>query len=646
MKAEFIAVEGVLKGLILSLERGDEWTLGRDPDLSTLVIEDPHASRRHLRIQKTDEGYVVENLSDKNPAMIGDQVIEVPTLLHDGDELKIGGSLFRFHEEGVPFDYGFESDIREDEDEEKEPEHLIADEEDKDDVFEEPKSSFEEEEKLPEEEEIYEEPISSHIDLTPSSRFIIKVIAGPNTGAEFALDQDRSYLIGTDTSICDIVFNDLSVSREHARLSVSGDGKTTIHDLNSRNGVIVDKERIFGAKVLDPNSVVTLGTSAFLLIDKEAPSETIVTPLYEAPEKEEEAFDEQEEEFAAKPAGAAAAVARPKKAFPVGALVLSLIICGLAVLLGIGMVSLLQTKDVSMEQKDTLAELQNIINKYPAVKFTYNKGSNKLFLMGHVRTGVEHNELLYQLRGIGFLSIDDNIINDEAVWQEMNILLSKHPEFKGVSMHSPEAGVFVITGYLQTEKQAADLVDYLNVNFNYLGNLQNNVVVEQSVSDEVSSRLAQNGFTGVTSSLSNGELQLTGYISTTDVFSFDKLLDDLKKIPGVRNVRSFVVPVTPEQGVIDLNRKYQSKQQGPPRFRVTGYSRHGDVNVNVVVNGRLISRGDCIEGYTVTGIQPHSIFLEKDGLKYKIEYNKCKSFGMEDCENVWNGERQKKEKSR
>lgn len=631
MGAEFIAEKGVLKGLILSLERGEEWTIGRDPDLSAIVIEDPKASRIHLRIHKTEKGYVAENLSDSNPALVNGKALSESTLLHEGDLVTIGGSAFRFYPEGAAgdqFAFEVESDndeaAEESEEKEEAPREEFAAEEasafeqgPEEDVF---------EEELFEESEIPE----LEIDLTPSTRFILKVIAGPNTGAEFALDLDRSYLIGTDTSTCDIVFNDLSVSREHARLSVSKEGKITLEDLGSRNGVIVDKERIVSPKTLSANSVAALGTSAFLLIDREAPSETIAAPLFEAPpEEKEEAEVVMAEEVAA--GGAPAAVqALPKRHFPIGTFILSLFVCGLAVLLGIGLVSLFQTKEVEVARKDRLAELQGVLKNYPAVRFTYNPKTEKIFLVGHVRTGVEHNELLYQLKALSFLTgIDDNVVNDEAVWQEMNILLSKHPDFKGVSMHSPEPGVFVISGFLQTEKQASDLTDYLNVNFNYLDRLQYRIVVEQAVVEDVMSRLTQQGFAAVNATLSNGELQLTGYVNSTELFAFEKLIEEFKKIPGVRNVRNFVVAVTPELSVIDLNRKYATKDN-IPRYRVTGYSTHGDININVVINGQILGRGDCLDGYTITSIQPNIIFLEKDGLKYKLEYNKCKSFAVEE----------------
>lgn len=671
MSAEFIAEEGLLKGLILSLDKGEEWSIGRDPEQATLVIEDAKVSRKHLICRRTPEGYVIENLSDTNPVLVNDQPFSGPKLLQEGDKVTIGGTVFHFYPEGAPPSYAFEpeyafesedaflDDFEEDEElakpeeempseelpplneaaEEEAPEEKLeaqeqeSEEKEEERPFEEPETSEEppqEEEAFEEEafyapiedeedlarEEIFSEPEEPEvtIDLTPSTRFLIKVIAGPNTGAEFALDLDRQYLIGTDPGTCDLIFNDLSVSREHARLTINKEGEIRIDDLGSRNGVVVDKERIIAPKKLAPNAVVSLGTSAFLLIDREAPSETIVAPIFEAPAEEEEALEEEaEEEEKAVPAVAK----KPRRTVAAGSLLLALFIAGLAVLFGIGMVSLLQTHDVVAEKQDYQAEIQNILKDYPAVQYTYNVSSGKLFLMGHVKTAVEMNELLYKIKGLMFIrGVENNVVNDEAVWQEMNILLSKIPEFKGVSMHSPQAGVFVISGYLKTDRQAANLIDYLNVNFNYLNRLQNRVVVEQQIVEEVTAHLTQHGFGAVTTAFSTGELLLTGYVNSTQTYEYESLVDSFDEIPGVRSIKNFVVAVSPEQGVIDLNKRY------PGKYRVTGFSKHGDVNINVVINGRILTRGDKLDSMTITSIQPHTIFLEKDGLKYKIEYNK------------------------
>lgn len=197
------------------------------------------------------------------------------------------------------------------------------------------------------------------------------------------------------------------------------------------------------------------------------------------------------------------------------------------------------------------------------------------------------------------------------------MLLGKNAMWKGVSMHSPEPGVFVLTGYLQTPKQAASLVDYMNLNFPYVDRLKTFVIVEEDVIDEVHNMLIQNGFTGVTTAFTNGELTLTGYINSSSADLYYHLLEKLQIIPGVRQVKSYVVFLSPEKGVMDLNEKY------PARFKVTGYATHCNVNINVVINGKIYSRGDLLEGgYRITSIQQNTIYLEKEGLKYKIEYNK------------------------
>ena len=70
MAAKLVAEEGALKGLVLSLEDGDQWVIGRDPDACQLLIEDPSTSRKHLVCKTTPKGIVVENLSETNPIQV------------------------------------------------------------------------------------------------------------------------------------------------------------------------------------------------------------------------------------------------------------------------------------------------------------------------------------------------------------------------------------------------------------------------------------------------------------------------------------------------------------------------------------------------------------------------------------------------
>ncbi|MCB1180447.1 MAG: type III secretion system inner membrane ring subunit SctD [Chlamydiia bacterium] len=597
MAAELFGEEGTLKGLVLTLEKGTEWALGRDPDLCSLVLEDPKASRIHARIAQTDEGYRIENLSESNPILINDHSIFEPTFLQEGDKISIGGTLFHFYPQGSPLLPSKIKSVSEDEG----PYGTI----------------------YREEEEITPE---IQIDLGPENRYVLKVIAGPNSGAEFALIEGSSYVLGTDTVVCDIVFHDLSVSREHAKLELTSEGVPYIEDLKSRNGVLIERERITSKTRLDPGQVVILGTSAFLVVDREAPTKTIVAPTFELPEekkreevpspsKEEELLEEVEKEVLEEVKKTESPV---KPTLPPGALVLTVILGLIAVLIGIGMVSLFEGgKEAVLQIKDKPLEIQNALKQFPGVKYTFNKSTGRLFLVGHVGTGVDKNELLYNLRGLTFITgIDDNVVVDESIWQEMNILLSKNPQWQGVSMHSPDPGEFALTGYLKTSKEAASLTDYMNLNFQFRDRLQNLVVVEQEVMEEAELKLMQEGLGGVTSSFSNGELTLTGYIKSNDADKYNIVLTKLRGILGVRSLRSFVVVLSPEAAVVNLNEKY------PDRYQVTGFARHGNVNINVVINGKLLMRGDTIDGMTITSIQPHTIYLEKDGLKYKIEYNK------------------------
>ncbi|EPP34503.1 type III secretion apparatus protein, YscD/HrpQ family [Chlamydia ibidis] len=454
------------------------------------------------------------------------------------------------------------------------------------------------------------------VDLSQPSRFLLKVLAGANIGAEFHLDTGRSYIIGSDANAVDIVFNDLSVSQQHAKITVGNDGSVTLEDLGSKNGIIVEGRKIEGSTSLKSNQVVALGTTLFLLIDHLAPAETIVASfpaedygLFGRPQSPEEIAQKAAEDEEEK---------KRRATLPTGAFIFTLFVGGLALLFGIGTASLFHTKEVvPIENFNFQEDIERVVNAFPTVRYTFNKTNGQLFLIGHVKNSIDKSELLYKVDALSFIkSVDDNVIDDEAVWQEMNILLSKRPEFKGISMHSPEPGQFVITGYLKTEDQAACLSDYLNLHFNYLSLLENKVVVESQMLKAIAGQLLQNGFANIHVAFVNGEVILTGYVNNDAAEKFRTVVQELSLIPGVRLVKNFVVLLPAEEGIIDLNLRY------PNRYRVTGYSKYGDVSINVVVNGRILTRGDVIDGMTVTSIQPHCIFLEKEGLKYKIEYNK------------------------
>lgn len=471
------------------------------------------------------------------------------------------------------------------------------------------------------------------VDLSHVSRFLLKVISGPNIGAEYSLDLDHEYLLGSDSSKCDIVFNDLSVSHQHAKLKIDHDGILYIEDLSSRNGIVIEGNHIDKGSKITPDQFVGLGTTVFVIIDHQIPAETIVASPFldmhefnkeKNEEEHQEEIQESEEEkenletLVNKRVKEELVKDKEKTFVSMGSLIIALCMAGFAILFGIGTASLFHSQEVVVvPEGDYEADLENTIGSFPGVKFTFNKNSGQLFLLGHVKNSIDKSELLYKLEALSFVkSIDDNIIDDESVWQEMNIILSKQLHLKGVSMHSPEPGDFVITGYVKTDEQLNELLEFLNLHFNYLSLLSNKVYVESDVISHIKELLFRCGLTGLNVDFATGELILTGYINNKDQDHFQQLLLDLSKVTGVRSVKNFAVVLPLEEGVIDLSSRY------PNRYQVTGYSKHGDVNINIVINGKILMRGDTIDGMTITSIQANSVFLEKDGLKYKIDYNK------------------------
>ncbi|MCB1117901.1 MAG: FHA domain-containing protein, partial [Chlamydiia bacterium] len=81
MKGFLVGEEGPLAGLIIRMDEGDEWIIGRDPDVSYQVLEDPMVSRKAVKVVKSESGFVLHNLSDVNPASINGKVVEEPVEL-------------------------------------------------------------------------------------------------------------------------------------------------------------------------------------------------------------------------------------------------------------------------------------------------------------------------------------------------------------------------------------------------------------------------------------------------------------------------------------------------------------------------------------------------------------------------------------
>lgn len=93
------------------------------------------------------------------------------------------------------------------------------------------------------------------------------------TGARIELEPNRCYVFGR-TRDCDIVVEDMTSSRHHARLTVGANcHPVTIEDLNSRNGTYVNDEKVTGRTVLRSGSRIRIGATLYLLSLADAPAQ-------------------------------------------------------------------------------------------------------------------------------------------------------------------------------------------------------------------------------------------------------------------------------------------------------------------------------------------------------------------------------------
>ena len=627
MSVKLIVIEGVDQGVEFDLSQGESFSLGRDPKSCQLIVSDLKVSRQHITIRRAGNKYFLKNLSKTNLVQVNNREITDEVELKNNQKIQLGQTTLEFSQkdskkkdksEDGKFDNLFD-DL---EDDQNPADLLTGDSKSKEPIKKEPESENQFD-------TIFQD-LGGNDSLEDfsdqylgSERFILKVLAGPNTGAEFALQKARSYVLGTDVSGADIIFNDLSVSRHHARLSITEDNQIVVEDLNSRNGVVIDGELKAGQQSLSVKNLVTMGTTTFVIVDRESDEKTIITPsskpIIEEPEKEEKEEIQKEE-------------VEPKSKYQIkeSTFMLSTILVALILILGVSAVFLFRTSPVERPQKDYSRDIQAAIgDEFSAVKFSYNNNSGVLFLVGHVLTTVDKEELLYKLSDLQYVSqVDDNVVTDSLVYEEMNQILSRNSSWRGISIYSPTPGRFVMTGYLPTRDDGALLSDFVNVQFPYVDRLINYVVIEQDLSQDIMSKLHNYGFYNVGVGLSNGEVTFSGYVNSAYEKAFEKVLKEICRINGVRTINNYVVIVGKATGsrnsedpsVINITQYPGSDLSGT--YKVTGYAVQGCEGRAVEINSSIYTVGDSLDGMKIISISDNTVYLESNYLKYKIEFNR------------------------
>lgn len=99
--------------------------------------------------------------------------------------------------------------------------------------------------------------------------FSLKFISGKYQGGEFPLTPGKQLIIGRSPDLELALVEDM-VSRKHAKLTVTDDGRITIEDLGSSNGTFVNGEQIAKPVRLKDGDRILIGTSILKLVKLDA----------------------------------------------------------------------------------------------------------------------------------------------------------------------------------------------------------------------------------------------------------------------------------------------------------------------------------------------------------------------------------------
>jgi predicted component of type VI protein secretion system len=87
-------VELVLGDRTYPLEGRGPWTVGRSQE-NDIIVPDPNVSRRHARLSRADNGFVIEDLGSTNGTLLDGAPIDRERI-ESGDELTFGQSTAHF----------------------------------------------------------------------------------------------------------------------------------------------------------------------------------------------------------------------------------------------------------------------------------------------------------------------------------------------------------------------------------------------------------------------------------------------------------------------------------------------------------------------------------------------------------------------
>jgi hypothetical protein len=111
--------------------------------------------------------------------------------------------------------------------------------------------------------------------------------------------------------------------------------------------------------------------------------------------------------------------------------------------------------------------------------------------------------------------------------------------------------------------------------------------------------------------LLGGDLLLTGTVEKKRMSDFGDLVNKLQNLTGILSVKNYVISMGSGGATIDLSQKYT----------ISGFSSGDNDEQFAIINAKIFSPGDLLDGMQIIAIEPEHVLLEKDGIKFRIDYN-------------------------
>ena len=201
------------------IDLGDEFLIGRSADEEGRLGEDPELSREHARVSRTAEGQLlVEDLGSTNGTFVNGTRIGGPQALNHGDVVRVGTTELELSQPDAVA-----------------PSPAIG------------------------------QPTAVRGTGAITGALILHVTTGPAAGSQIQLQGEL--VIGRSADEEGRLGEDPELSREHARVSRTADGRLLVEDLGSTNGTFVNGTRIGEPVTLSLGDQLELGGTRLQVAD-------------------------------------------------------------------------------------------------------------------------------------------------------------------------------------------------------------------------------------------------------------------------------------------------------------------------------------------------------------------------------------------